>query len=291
MAILDIARGQEVAIPAIQLTNGKPFRGVLRASDGESLMIDLHERCTGSLPKELDDMCVLTWENEGVQRACPILLKASSPRTIVAQVVIQERRESPRIRIDMDLTYERVPMAQVKQVAEAVMARMNAVGDPQSESLRLLKSTDDGELSQLHQDVLQLRDMMSEIISRLDMLTTAVTGQPTVTSSAMMPLQIQNVSSTGAGFIGYEALQSGDYVRLHMVIHSTPRTVVDCMGVVVRCTRVDGENGLPPKFDVGLRYTHIHESDRERLIHYLFQIQRRMLRDLKEARQTMAEKA
>ena len=46
-------------------------------------------------------------------------------------------------------------------------ANGGSIGDPTSDSLRLLKS-DDNNLTQLHKDVLQLRDMLGEVMTRLD---------------------------------------------------------------------------------------------------------------------------
>jgi hypothetical protein len=181
------------------------------------------------------------------------------------------------------------------------MARINSLAEPASDSPRLLsrKKTDDEDdgINRLQRDVAGLRDMLAEVLTRLDELTALMVGQQEGMDEEghQRPLQIMNVSSTGVGFIGAEPLQSGDYLRLRMIIHGAPRIVIDCMGAVVRCVAMQA--GTPAtvaaaeRYDVGVRFTHIHESDRERLIHYLFKVQRRMLRDLKEKRGALAEQA
>jgi hypothetical protein len=292
MAVLDIASGQKVTIPAIQLTNGKIFAGEIRASDGQSLVVDLSAVCRGNLPTRVDEMCVMTWEADGAHRSCPILIRSHTQRSMVAQVVIQERRESPRMRIDMTLSYEKIVPSMVKTIAEEVMARVNTVGEGEpTDTFKLLRKADD-DIMELHREIGQLREMMADAIARIDALTSIVTGHELPGGREHHPMQILNISSTGVGFLGTEQLHSGDYLRLHMEVKASPRTVIDCMGVVVRCTPMEVLEGHPlPRYDVGVRYTHIHETDRESLIHYLFKVQRRLLRDLKGARLSMAEQA
>jgi hypothetical protein len=290
MGILEIARGQRVRIPAIQLTDGRLFEGVVRASDGESLIIDLSTPGQGTVPSKVDDMVVLTWDSGGFNRACPILVRQSDARSITSQVVIQERREAPRLRIDMHLSYERVPPERVRDTADEVMSRMHeeAVA-PETVSAWMRKGDD--ELGQIHLEIQGLQQMLREVLSRLDHLTSLAMGEEAApTGDPQSQLLIMNVSSTGVGYIGGEPLQPGDYLKMRMVIHSTPQTVIECMGVVVRCLKAKPAAGYPTTpFDVGVRFTHIHETDRERLIHYLFKVQRRILRDRKEARLALAE--
>ncbi|MRR32373.1 hypothetical protein EG834_19065, partial [bacterium] len=76
--------------------------------------------------------------------------------------------------------------------------------------------------------------------------------------------------------------------RLEMKLRATPAIRIECMGAVVRCARMQRAGDDPSeRYDVGVRFTHIHEADRERLIHHLFKVQRHLLRDRKEARDAM----
>ena len=106
MTVLDIALGQIVSIPALQLTDGDVFEGTVRASDGEKLVIEIANRLNGRVPESCDETCVLVWEGDGMRRSAPILVRSKSPRAIVGQIIVQERRGSPRVRVEMQLTYE-----------------------------------------------------------------------------------------------------------------------------------------------------------------------------------------
>lgn len=288
MAILAVAHGQAIQIPAIQLTDGSVFRGVIKASDGTTLAIELDPDVTGVIPDRVDETLAVNWQTGGIQRSCPILVRSKSSRAIVGQVIIQERREAPRVRVEMQLTYEAIPNEKVKEVADEVLACVNMIGDPENQVHQLLRSETDP-LTALREEIASLRDRINEMIVRIEDLAAIVAGgkAPGASGTARQPVAIMNCSSMGIGILTREIFNEGQYLRLSITLNTVPRTVIDCMGVVVRCVVLDqaAPDRGPADYDVGVRYTHIHESDRERLIHYLFQAQRRLLRDMKEARQ------
>lgn len=292
MPVLDIAKGQRVSVPAIHLTSGEPMEGVVKASDGENLVVALEPGVEGRIPSETDDMCVLTWEKDGIQRACPVLVRQRTPRALIGQVVIQERREAPRLRVDIQITYEPLAAAQVKEAADAVMARVREAAGLDSETARLLHKDEDP-LDELRAEIRDLRGMLQDVLLRLDNLTAIVTGgQPSQgLGPARRPLSLQNCSSSGVGIVTEDYLGEGTYLRMRLNLHTVPQTTIDLIGVVVRCTRLETSEPKEhaPRYDVGVRYTHIHESDRERLIHYLFKVQRRMLRERREQRDVLEE--
>jgi hypothetical protein len=294
MAVIDIARGQTVEIPAIQLTNGTPFLGSVKASDGETMIIELiTDSSNAVIPADVEEVVMLNWEIDGLKRSCPLLIRSRTPRALVGQVVIRERRDAPRLRVDVQLAYEVIRSDQVKDVADEVMARMNAHGEPESESAKLMRASDEDEFTALHDEIADLRKMLTELIMKVDDLTALAVGStPASTASVRTPLVIQNCSSTGMGFLAAEPVQVGEYMRMMITLRTAPQTNIECMGVVMRCRSLEEEPGGEhiARFDIGTHFTHIHEADRERLIHYLFKVQRRLLRDLKEKRLAMNEK-
>lgn len=287
MAQLDIVQGQSVQIPTIQLSDGGVFCGVVRAVQADTVALELKPGTVGTIPPKMDSNCVMTWKVDGVQRACPILVRSKSSRAMVVQVVIQERREAPRLRADVKLVYEIVALENINAVAEEVMAKLNPLGEPVSESARLLRTQDDP-IEQIRLEIASLRGAMDTIMLKLDQLTTLlVSGErPRVAPVVKRPISIVNVSSTGLAFIGEEPYEQGQYMRLHLTLCTVPQVELDCMGVVVRSKVIEAtpDEAAAVRYDIGIRYTHIHESDREHLIHYLFKVQRRILRDMKEAR-------
>ena len=291
MAVLDIALGQVVSIPALQLTNGEVFEGQVRASDGEKLVIEISKDNDGRVPDSADETCVLVWECNGMRRTVPILVRSKSTHAIVGQIIIQEQRRSPRVRVEMQLTYELVLPAQIRDIAEEVMARVNSLDNEASETTQLLQNIEDP-IGEIRGELNILREMVSELIVKVDDLTHMMSGDaPRSSHRYKHPLGIQNCSGTGLGFIASEPHLEGEYLRMNMSMRTVPPTVIDCMAVVVRCSPLDPPAGQEQskRYDIGVQFSHIHEVDREKLIRYLFKVQRRTLRDRREARESMAK--
>lgn len=290
MPLIDLVPGQAVTIPALQLSNGQPFKGELKTSDGENLLFELSGNARGQVPERLEELYVVTWQQDGVQRACPVIVRKHTPVSLTAQVVIKERREAPRLRVDVHILYEPVLADNVKETAEMVMARVNTAAAPFSEGLEYMNKPEDP-LVALQGEVAQLREIIQELVMNVADLTALVVGgaPPRVPGNQpRTPLVVLNCSSTGVGFIAADPLQEGDYMKMTLTLRTTPKTIIECMGVVVRSVQLEGRageaGGEGRRYDTGVRFTHIHENDRERLIHYLFKVQRKLLRDMKEAK-------
>jgi uncharacterized coiled-coil protein SlyX len=291
MPNIDIAHGQAVRIPALQLTSRRPFQGIVRASDGETIMLDLDDRERGELPETTDPTAMLVWEVEGIQRTCPVQIQPRSSRSLAAQVVQAERRNSPRVPVDVDIIYEMIHPDHVKESVDEVMARVNTLEERSFETNRLIRAVDDP-LAALREEIGTLHTMLSALMIKVDDMHAIMAGlQPSSNSRRIKhPLSILNCSGTGMGMLVGEMHPEGEYMRIRMTLRTLPPTTIDCVGVVVRCLTVErskDETAGPPRYDVGLRFSHIHEADRERLIQYLFKVQRRLLRDRKEAREAM----
>lgn len=292
MPIVDISKGQIVHIPALKLNSGNHFEGVVKATDGEHLIIDLASGALGGLPLGLPAQheFELIWQGDGGQRVCPVSLSRKSDRRLVAHVELKERRESQRVAIDLALTYEAVPAEDVGEVAEQTLSRLNS-SESYSEASALLSSVEDP-IDQLRQEVWILREAIYALSRRIEDLTEAVeSGGHGDRAHIEHPLMVSDCSNTGIGFIGEAPHSEGQYLKLKLRLPTVPIAEIDCLGVVVRCRKLDPpeENPGALRFDFGVRFTHIHEPDRERIIQYMFKVQRRMLRDRKEAREEMSE--
>ena len=88
MPNIDIDNGQPVRIPALQLTSGRPFQGVVRASDGETIMLDLDEREKGEMPEKPDTTAMLVWEVEGMP-GCGDRPRSGEPNRVLLAPLLQ----------------------------------------------------------------------------------------------------------------------------------------------------------------------------------------------------------
>ena len=284
MASLNLSAGQQVKIPEVLLSDGSGFLGTVRATDGQTVVIELSRDASGGLPARISVDGRMSWKDETGERHCPVSVRERVKNAVIVRVRVDERREAPRLRVDMQVEYRLVPENEVEQVTEEVMARINSLDEQSIESIQLLRTGEDP-INNLREEIVMMREMLSDLMQKVDDLTTIVRGGKPATSNEMtQPLAIQNCSATGIGLVTAEEAAQGRSLRLRLTLRTSPPAVIDCMGELARHARAEGTQG---RFDWGVRFTHIHESDRERLIHYLFKIQRRMLRDMKEARESI----
>jgi hypothetical protein len=287
MAVVDIARGQSISIPAIRLSNGVTLSGAVKLSDGENLILEVDPDQTGRIPDDINEMVVLIWEADGLQRSCPFLVRRHGSRELVGQVVVQERREAPRLRVSMRLAFELIEPTRVVEAGEEVMARF-CEGESASDTLQMLRKGEDP-TEQLRAEVAALRELIGEMMLQLDEVASLVRGEGPAGPKRQIhyALSVLNCSSTGLGLVHSDTLLPGQYLRLQMKLRNAPPLDIECLGVVVRCQKLPAEAGCE-RYEIGVRFTHIHEADRERMIHYLFKVQRQLLRDRKEARSALA---
>jgi hypothetical protein len=99
----------------IQVEGCKPFEGIIRVTDEKKMIIEMNgEQESAILPDQIDESCVLVWQADGVQRSCPIDVARQTIRSLIVYITLEERRKAPRLRVDPDLHFERVPPERVK---------------------------------------------------------------------------------------------------------------------------------------------------------------------------------
>ena len=94
-------------------------------------------------------------------------------------------------------------------------------------------------------------------------------------------MDVIDCSATGLMFRHHTPLTIGTLVRMRVLFKAPPRTNIDCIGVIVRNeSRANSARG-GNLYDMGVRFTHIHEMDRECIVRQIFKVQRNQLRDRK----------
>lgn len=288
----DIEIGQKVCIPAIRLTGGAGFAGYVTTTNGPTVIIETDEALKGALPIELQDRYELTWEVCGQTFGRMLVVHSVRGRAIVGQLEESERRDSPRIRVDMDLSYQVVAPEKVDEAAAEVMAHITASGQAESEALRWSRNQDDP-VELVHQEVSLLRDMMLELMNKMDELAHALAHgkSPDLSTHMKRPIRILDCSGTGLGFTAADPYQEGSCLRLWIKLKGIPPICIECLGRVMRCRKLEGRSDQKSteRYSIGVHFTHIHENDREKLIQYLFRVQRQLLRDRRHALEAQAD--
>ena len=87
--------------------------------------------------------------------------------------------------------------------------------------------------------------------------------------------RVVDLSGNGIAFVMKERLRAGSHVAIE--VYNIPGFVTfDCMCRVIRCVQVS-RKGEPPLFHVGAKFENISHTDTEKIVHYLFYVQRQGL--------------
>ena len=185
-----------------------------------------------------------------------------APHGAEGRVAVEDRRDS--VRVDDRVLLEYWPAARAADAAEGAdhLRRFGQI--PLAGSLE----TPDG--PPLNPLVVQ---WMSKIEWTLDAILRTLEHQcPTrVTAPRLMDV---NVCGDGIRFLPYRPLSLGDRIDLRMVL--PPFIVVEARGEVIQARPDSG--GLDPAHTVVVRFVDMAESEREKIVRYVFQRQTEMQR-------------
>jgi hypothetical protein len=216
----------------------------------------------------------MTWESEEGTMSVPVRLRETDGPARRVTVEIAERRS--HLRVDSSLFFRHRPLSEaefndliprvisqpLEYLEDAVEADVVS-GDENWERLETV-------FSNFHR-------MLREIADQVDRLIAVQEGR-SVTAPHDRTSIVVNISGAGIAFEASEIYALGTKLRMVFDLSRYPYRSILCLGEVVR---VDSRPSPPPGVAPHLIYvgfTHIREEDRDRIIHYVFKMQRRMLR-------------
>jgi hypothetical protein len=224
----------------------------------------------------------MLWGTGENSRSCPVVLIGRSKGKLVCKVAIEERRESLRVRCAVEMHFTPIAPADLNRVAEEVLARVDPIEDPDSEVKSLLRLK--GRSDESQSELAAIRRLLERLVQQVDYLTRVAEGHRAVAiGGETRALEVLDCSSSGLAIRHGEALQAGSYLKIRLVFDSAPRIEVRCVGAVVRCQSTACADPNGRSYEIGIRFTHIHESNRERIVRHIFRVQRDQLRDRRAA--------
>ena len=277
MAVLDVGVNQVVRIPDLQCQDGKILTGRVKSYDGTSLVVT-HQALVKGNGNIKDRTFLMTWEVGEQTRSCPILINDLAEGELTCQIVISERRESLRIRCDVGLTFSPIDEEELAGLADEIMSRLNPIVEAESETESLMRSTDPEDA--LRMEVVMIRRLLERLTNQVEHLTHVMEGSPTASPEGQSTaLEVMDCSASGVAIRHSESIPPGTFLRLRMEFQTIPKMKIECLGVVVRSESRTNRPQHADDHDVGIRFTHIHEADRERIVRHIFRVQRNHLRD------------
>lgn len=91
-----------------------------------------------------------------------------------------------------------------------------------------------------------------------------------------------NLSASGIRFVTTEPASEGDFTELRLHLKDGEGGPVDILGTVIR---ISPPRGAEEGTEVAVRFRHIEEGDRNRIIRYIFSRQRETIRSIAERRE------
>lgn len=282
MAVLNVGAEKLVRIPDLPMSDGHAFIGRVKSNHGESLKLTHSTEVTVQSAGS-DHVYNMTWEVDGKTQTAPIVVRSFSAGEIVCQLVIEEKRASLRLRCDMDLFVTPITPEAVSEVAAKLMSRIptGPVVESQVETMMRVEQQEDS----VGAELTLIRVLLERLLGQMEHMTNVIEGRDTREEGPEIEIaDVSDISATGLSMRDGVSLDVGTFVKLRLVFRAVPKTTIHCVGVVVRAfERGDAVEDSNTCFEMGVRFTHIHEADRERIYNQIFKAQRTHLRDISMA--------
>jgi hypothetical protein len=283
MPVLKFAENQLIRIPELQFTDGANFSGRVKAGEGETLVVRYDKEIPAKILQEQANRPVaMLWEIQGEQHSCPVRVHPRGDGELQCRIVIEEKRQSLRMRVDVDMYFSPVDENHLREAAEAVMSRVQASTEADSEADRLMRAENQEEA--LLNEVKLIRRGIEKLSQQIEHLTSFFDGRAEGSRAEdVKALEVLDCSATGLAFRHYESFPLGTFLKIDLQFHSAPKCAIECIGRVARVDHRTAEPDHPDQFNIGVNFSHIHESDRERIVRQIFKVRRNLLRDRRAA--------
>lgn len=189
----------------------------------------------------------------------------------------EERRRSMRVESALLFRHRRLTEAECAALVPEILHRPSdfMLDD---EDLELNSPTDES-WQRVEAVLSNFYQMLRDIQHQVDTMVALQRGEPAPPSPHRSDRAI-NISGDGVAFASESEIEPGTKMHLTFDLTRFPHRTIECLGEVVSCEPLEGEPGTVV---VRVKYTHIREIDRDRIINYVFKIQRRQIRHLRAA--------
>ena len=139
----------------------------------------------------------------------------------------------------------------------------------------------DQELNQFNEKFSIMFRMIKELNDKMEYLTSVVEGtKPKIEKKTYM--STYEISGSGFGFFYPTPLTQGQILLAEILISELPKVGVESVAEVTRIEKIVDDNAQHnDNFIHCCRFVFINEKDREKLIYFIFQIQRFLLKGRK----------
>lgn len=193
----------------------------------------------------------------------------------------EERRQYLRMEASgLSLIYERIPVENLDRARQEVLNRLPGQEDLEIETDKFWRTADLGE--RMNEQFTQLSRLLNQIDAKLDHLIAISEGEKT-TFMGRHAVSLLDISGAGLSFFTGETISERSLLKLEIQFSRFPAVEILAIGRVI-WGRETGSGAPEKKFEIGVQFEVIRDDDRERVFRFISKIERKMLRDRKEAR-------
>lgn len=278
---MSVPHNQVVEIPDLHMGKpGEKFVGQIVSSSGGMIVIAHDWTALNLSAGDRERSFILTWADESGKKFHPVRIVKDAPGRLECRFVYDEKRESLRIKCDVDVWFTLIEETALADTANTILSRVSSAVESESEVDRLMRS--DQEEDALHGEIVAIRKLLERLSDQMDRLIAATEGNaPAPEPAERQAADVLDISATGLQFRHESSLKSGDYVKLKLKFRGTPGPPIEAVGVVARCRVRANESFHPEHYNFGIQFTHIRENDREIVVRHIFKVQRNILRERK----------
>ncbi|MBN1477960.1 PilZ domain-containing protein [Candidatus Sumerlaeota bacterium] len=269
-----------VTLHSVDLPDGdmSPQVGRLLATDGKRHTIGIDD---GFSPQRLEEIAStggleLSWISPELgQMSVPVHLEHIDERGRQVTVEIVERRT--HLRVDSSLLFRHVELSEAEFTELSQRIISEPLGGVQDTGDHDRSGTNDDSFERLDLVLSNFHRMLRELSAKVDMLIAIQRGEEPEESRERSS-RVINISGAGLAYESDEVPAVGTRLKMTFDLSFFPYVAIICLGEI---TRVDHHPSPPegtPSHLVYVRFTHIREEDRDRIIRYVFKMQRRILR-------------
>jgi len=229
-------------------------------------------------PEQLGSQFKMTWRTESGSRYCPIEIVADEDERLRCRLVFEEQRGDVRVPCKAQLHFSILADNVVERTAQAILSQVSNIVDPVSDADRLLRADDDEDA--LHTEMVAVRKLLEKLTNQMDHLIGAVEGRsPQFDEDELQAAEVLDLSGGGLGFRHGSDLAAGAFLSIRFDVPGMTGLPIEAIGQIIRVDSRTNEEFEPGHFNIGIRFTHIREMDRERIIQHVFKAQRNLLRN------------
>ncbi len=191
----------------------------------------------------------------------------------------REKREFLRIKVCLPLEYDILSPDDLQEVKKEILSGEAISDDSEIEASRFWHGADLSD--KMDEQFSQITQFLKQVDAKLDyLIALSEGGQPV--KKAAHSVSLLDISGAGLAFVDRNAIPADTYLKVRIRLNRFPLVEVAALSQVVRSLPLneDSEQG---RFEVGILFIAMHKDSRERVFHFISRVERKMLRDRKEA--------